>query len=309
MRDYHLHQLTGEDHENLVIRICRDLLGIGVINFSEGKDGGRDAKFVGKAQRYPSEVLPWEGTFIIQSKRVGDPSKSCSDPDFKTSLLKKEIPKIKALRDGGECDAYMIFTNRKLTGIKESELVNYLSVTTQVPKIAILGVETISSWLTEHPSIVTACGLDIFRGPLRIHPRELRDLILGFHKHWPSIIQDAEAKYSLEYVEMKRKNELNALTESYFDYIDENSTSYFHIIDKFLSNPLNNDLLDYYYTIVDELKSKIAASRDIFVKFDEVFVHIYDYVSESIPELRPKRRLINVFLHYMYCKCDIGKKK
>ena len=281
---------------------------MGTLNFSEGKDRGRDGKFVGTAQKYPSEKSPWAGTFIIQSKRAADPTKSCSDSDFKTQVLDKEIPKIKVLRDGGECDVYMIFTNRKLSAGAEAELVPYIKVGTGVPNAAILGVEIIASWLNEHPAVVTACGLNIFRGPLRIHPAELRELISGFHTHWHALVQDTEAKYSFEYIEMQKKNEINKLSQQYFDYMEENSSSYFHIIDDFLTNPINKDLLDFYYTIVDELKGKIITKRDSFNKFDDIFTYLYDHVLEVMPELKPKRRLVNVFMHYMYCKCDIGRK-
>jgi hypothetical protein len=310
VRDYHLHELSGDEHEQLVVRICRDILGMGTMNFSEGKDRGKDGKFTGTAQKYPSENSPWSGIFIIQSKRVNDPTKSCSDPDFKTKVLKKEIPKIAKLRAAGECDAYMVFTNRKLSAGTEEDLVKFIKTGTGVANAAVLGVEIISSWLDGHPKVVTACGLNTFQGPLRIHPAELRDLITGFHSHWDSILNDAAAKYELDYVQLDTKNQLNSLSQPYFDYIQENSASFFQTIDDFLKNPINNDMLEYYYTIVDELKSKIIAKRSSFENFDEIFPFIYDQVLEDMPELTGhKRRLVNVFLHYMYCKCDIGRKK
>lgn len=309
MRDYHLHEISTDDHELLVITICRDILGMGTVNFSEGKDGGKDGKFVGTAQKFPSDKSPWSGTFIIQSKRVADPTKSCSDSDFKRKVLKPEIIKILELRIAGECDVYMLFTNRKLSAGTEADLIKHIKDGTGVPNVAVLGVEVISSWLNDHPDVVTACGLTTCRGPLRIHPAELRELILGFHTHWHSIVQDAEAKYSLEYVELATKNQINNLSQQYFDYMEENSASYFQIIDDFLKHPINHDMLDCYYTIVDELKGKIIARRDSFEKFDEIFTFIYDQVLALMPELKPKRRLVNVFMHYMYCKCDIGRKR
>jgi len=133
-------------------------------------------------------------------------------------------------------------------------------------------------------------------------------LIIGFHTHWNSIVQDAETKYSLEYVEMETKNQLNNLSQPYFDYMEENSASYFSIIDDFLKNPINKDMLEFYYTIVDKLKGKIIAKRDSFDKFDQIFPYIYDQVLATMRELKPKRRLVNVFMRYMYCKCDMGGK-
>lgn len=309
MRDYHLHELTGDDHEQLVICLCRDVLGIGTVNFSEGPDGGRDGKFVGRAQKYPSSTSPWSGVFIIQSKRVNNPAKSCSDPDFIPNILDKEIPKIRKLCKNSECDAYMVFTNRKLTANAEPALVKYIKDGTSVRNAAILGVETIASHLDGNPTVVSACGLNIFRGPLRIFPDELRDIITRFHIHWHGIVSDTEAKYTFDHPGMKKKNKLNKLSQTYFEYVEENSSSYFHQLDKFLTDPVNRDLQEFYDTFTDELRGKLIAKRDNFDTFEDVFLYLYDHVIDSIPELKPKRRLVNVFLHYMYCRCDVGRKK
>ena len=168
MRDYHLHELSGDDHELLVITICRDILGMGTINFSEGKDGGKDGKFVGTAQKYPSEKSPLVGDFHHPVEAGGRSyEKLLRSATSRRRCSSKEIPKIKKLREGGECDVYMIFTNRKLSAGAEADLVNFIKAGTGVPNVAILGVEVISSWLDDHPAVVTACGLNIFQGPLQ----------------------------------------------------------------------------------------------------------------------------------------------
>ncbi len=70
MDKYRLDRLHPDTFEELVIRICRDLLGKGVIGFAKGKDGGRDGRFEGTAQHYPSTSVPWKGKFIIQAKHT-----------------------------------------------------------------------------------------------------------------------------------------------------------------------------------------------------------------------------------------------
>ena len=40
--DYRLELLSEDNFENLINRICQEVLGTGVISFSKGKDGGRD---------------------------------------------------------------------------------------------------------------------------------------------------------------------------------------------------------------------------------------------------------------------------
>ncbi len=38
--------------------------------------------------------------------------------------------------------------------------------------------------------------------------------------------------------------------------------------------------------------------------------HVYQLIHERSPELRAAshRRLVKIFVHYMYCDCDIGQK-
>ncbi|MCD6394467.1 MAG: hypothetical protein J7M40_13290, partial [Planctomycetes bacterium] len=56
---YPLYNLNDKDFEDLSSLICERILGTGTIVFSTGKDGGRDAKFTGKANKFPSEAAPW----------------------------------------------------------------------------------------------------------------------------------------------------------------------------------------------------------------------------------------------------------
>jgi hypothetical protein len=36
-------------------------------------------------------------------------------------------------------------------------------------------------------------------------------------------------------------------------------------------------------------------------------LHLFDLIVAANPQLRRRRRLINVLLHYMYYDCDIGQ--
>jgi hypothetical protein len=57
--------LSDNQFEDLVIFLCKRLLGISVQGFSDGPDGGRDAKFVGTAELHPStaKTLDWHGNY------------------------------------------------------------------------------------------------------------------------------------------------------------------------------------------------------------------------------------------------------
>lgn len=309
MRDYHLHELSTQEFEALVIHICQKLLGIGTINFSQGPDGGRDGKFEGTSNQYPSVASPWSGKFIIQAKKKDNPNASCSDADFKTQILDKEIPKIKKLKQDGEVDNYLIFTNRKLTAGSGQEHNNYLKSQLGLTNIAVFGVEVITTWLDANPAIVKACNLDKFRDPLRIHSDDIKDIVIAFYNARQQVATEFDSKHSFDYVSLEKKNELNKLSEEYFKYIKENSESSFDAITAFLKKPINKKYAEYYYNTIDELKGKIITRRNDFAKFEEIFGHLYDSILDKHPELKESRALINVFLHYMYCNCDIGEKK
>ncbi len=116
--DYRLENLSEDDFEKLVNILCQKKLGTGTVSFSKGKDGGRDGRFKGTANSYPSDKDLWNGKFIIQAKHTTDYQASCSDNTFfgnKTSLINGEIDKIKKLKSNGEIDNYLLFTNRKET--------------------------------------------------------------------------------------------------------------------------------------------------------------------------------------------------
>ncbi len=91
---YPLYDLHWQEFENVVISICEEILGIGTINFTDGKDGGRDAKFTGTANHFPSDTTPWRGKFIIQAKHTTNMVASCSDSEFNTTSKKKKVKKI-----------------------------------------------------------------------------------------------------------------------------------------------------------------------------------------------------------------------
>lgn len=67
---YIYENLSSGQFETLVQALCRRLFGAGVQAFSDGPDGGRDAKFVRTADVFPSTNGPWTGTTIIQAEHT-----------------------------------------------------------------------------------------------------------------------------------------------------------------------------------------------------------------------------------------------
>src|SRR5258707_1401186 len=101
MDQFQYENLTDEEFETLVIRIGKEILGVGCKTFSAGKDGAKDSWFTGTAEDFPSKASPWTGTFNIQAKHTKIHNASCSDNDFsvnQTSILTKEIERLNEVK-------------------------------------------------------------------------------------------------------------------------------------------------------------------------------------------------------------------
>ncbi|TXN35715.1 restriction endonuclease [Flagellimonas hymeniacidonis] len=312
--NYRLEELSEDDFEKLVNTICQSILGTGVISFTKGKDGGRDGKFTGTANNFPSKTGNWSGKFIIQAKHTTNPIASCSDSDFKT-IIGKEIISIKKLIAAGEVDNYILFTNRKFTGITGTSLVKQIKTETGLSNVEIIGKETINdSYLSGNKDIVKLYGLDKFSLPFSFSEDELKDLIVDFKSQMDTIEDEiakgvAKVKFDYKKLDISEKNKKNILGQTYFeDVILSESLEHFDKIDVFLQNPRNSDLKDYYYDIADELRQIITVKREDFGAFEEILVFIRQLTTEGSTKLKGKKRFVSVFLHYMYYTCSIGTK-
>lgn len=313
--DYRLELLDDSTFEDLVNTICQKTLGTGVISFSPGKDGGRDGKFTGTAKNYPSTAEPWVGKFIMQAKWTGESSASCSDYDFE-KIVKDEIIKIKKLKDAGDIDCYLLFTNRKYTGLKGEELLKKIITETGVKNSVIIGKETINDrYLNQHKEIVRLYKLDLHHIPFDFSDEEIKEIILAFKLQLHSIENDIKAevdriKHDFVFIDKKEKNKKNRLGEEYFqNEIAAKSLMDFEKIERFLALPQNEDIKDYYFDVVSELSNLITIKRDNFDAFEEIFLFIYKMVCDGNQELKRTKKHIWTFLHYMYYNCEIGLKE
>jgi len=311
--DYRLELLDDSTFEDLVNTICQKILGTGVISFSPGKDGGRDGKFSGTAQNFPNNTNPWSGKLIIQSKWTGESSASCSDHDFE-KIVNQEISKIQKLKDAGDIDCYLLFTNRKYTGVKGEQLLKKIVAETGVENSVIIGKETINNNLNQHKEIVRLYRLDLHHIPFDFSDEEIKNIILAFKQQLPSIENDIKAevdriKHDFAFIDKKEKNKKNRLGEEYFqNEIAAKSLMDFEKIERFLALPQNEELKDYYFDVVSELSNLITIKRDNFDAFEEIFLFIYKMVCDGSNELKGTKRHVMTLLHYMYFECLIGIK-
>lgn len=187
---YAYEDLHPDQFEQLVVLICRHLLGMGVQGFAKGVDGGRDAKFIGVAQLLPSKASPWNGTVIVQAKHTSGYNRSFSESDFfnlksANTVIGKEVPRVKKLRDAKNLDYYMLFANRRLTGNTESDLRAHISAMCGLSEQSIMlcGLEQLESWLKEFPDVPVKAKLDPVDSPLIVSPDELSEVVRAFARH------------------------------------------------------------------------------------------------------------------------------
>jgi hypothetical protein len=307
MRQYPLQYLNEDEFENLVILICNKILGAATIPFAKGKDKGKDGRFEGRANCFPSQSQAWEGKIIIQAKHTTKENASCSDRDF-YKILQKEIPSIQNLKNNNELDHYLLFTNRKLTGIQDSKIGELFQ--SRVPTIdyEIIANEKIQQFLQEYRDIVNAAKLNDLLKPLEFDESDLKEIIIAISETFKKNNTLADSA-DFTKIDLEKKNELNQLSKSYFDDNIKRNYKYFEQITKFLSSPINLELKDLYEDTISELNAKITLRRDEYAAFEDLLEYFYDYVIKNNYELKGKKRIARILFHYMYCNCDIGKKE
>lgn len=304
---YPLHNLDDKEFETLVVLICKEILGIGIIVYSDGKDGGRDGKFNGTANRFPSEADPWNGKFIIQAKHTSTPEASCSDSSFNT-ILKKELPRLRKLKEDGKVDYYLLFTNRKLSGVQDPKIEDFIDKEVGVMN-TILGEETIQLWLQSYPKIARTLGLNKLLMPLQFYEKDLQEIIIGFSETKITKEKLRTIQSDLTRIPIEEKNRLNNLRKIYFDNVLKESFSDFERIKSFIEDPKNSEYKTKYDNTISDLQEEIIINWDEYNFFEDILNYLYKLIlDESNKNLIKNRKLIRVFLHYMYFNCDIGKK-
>ena len=277
MRKYPLYDLDDKEFENLTTLLCRKILGEGVIPFAQGTDGGRDAKFNGKANLIPSESKPWEGKIVIQAKHTNKINASCSDSDFQRRLKNEVLPAIERLKAIDKIEYYLLFTNSKLTGKQDEKIEDLINANTGIPNL-IIADEKIQQWLQSYSDIVKEAKLQDLLRPLQFDESDLKNLIEAFHKNSPLSEPLDKNVVDFSYVEMEEKNELNKLSKDYFDNVMQRHYSHFESIRSFLKDPINKPLKEQFDDLVDELNAKITIYQNDYFAFESLLDELYDHL-------------------------------
>lgn len=310
---YAYEDLSDDQFELLIVLLCQEILGIAVQGFAKGPDGGRDAKFVGTADIFPSKSAPWQGTVIIQAKHTNGFNKNFSESDFYSpdsvsSVLHEEVARIKKLRDAKQVDHYMLFANRRLAGNAESEIREYISKKCNIPEpsIYLCGVEQLETWLKTFQNVSGRAKLDPVDSPLIVSPDDMSEVVsaLAGQKGTGWSVADDPPTPRLRY---QRKNEINNMSADYAKALRQKYLKDTKEIHAFLSAPENEDKMRQYEDIVDEFQLKIIAKRKDYQNFDSVMNHLFDLLFTRDPILRRYKKLTRALIFYMYWNCDIGE--
>ena len=298
---YPLENLTDTEFENLVALICSEIFGTGTVIFTDGKDEGRDAEFNGIANNFPSKSKPWSGKIIIQAKHTQRNNASCSESDFQSILKTSVIPSIQKLKERNKIDFYLLFTNRKLSGVQHPKIEDIFDWKTEIEN-RVIGLETIELWLKQYPTIAKILNLNKLLLPLSFDENDLKEIINSFSK----IDKKKGNLPEIPERDIEKKNQLNNLSKEYFNNSIKKNLIYLDQIREFLMDPINSEYLNKYENTIDDINEEIIVHRDDFDKFDMIFNYLYKFIIDNNPELSNNRNLVRLFLHYMYYNCDIG---
>lgn len=308
--------LSDDQFEQIVVSIGQRLFGAGLMGFAAGVDGGRDAKFKGTAELYPSAAGSWTGCTIIQAKHTNGINASFSDSavcnaEKFTGLICDEIPKIKALYESDEAQNYLLISNRKLSGVAEPKLTKLISEATGMPigNIALAGTQQLDDWLELFPDAKASVSINPLLSPLIVSPDDLADTIEGLREALQIAKSDEDRSSPTPRTSLEEKNLLNNMTADFETVLRKRYFELVLDIRKFLSDPINESFKASYQEAVEDFNLKIIAKRTDFETFDVVFNYLLDLLIGRSSILRSNKRLTRALLYYMYWNCDIGRDK
>lgn len=309
---YPYEDLDDAQFERLVVQCGRKLFGIGVQSFATGADGGRDARFDGVAERYPSTASPWSGITVIQAKHTNALNAHFSDPKFgseaATSVVSQELDRVRRLATSNELDNYLLVANRRLGANTSSSIVNRIADQANVSRsrVKLIGVEFLDDLLHMYPDMLRLAQIDPIEGPLLASSYDLAEVILAISVELDTLPAANDSPVA-DRTSFDKKNKLNNMSAEFWDELSLKYMVYSEPIQRFLANPANVESLARYEGAVDEFQLKIIAKYAGFKSFDEVFNHLVDTLRVRDGIIASRVRLTRAVLFYMYFHCDIGK--
>lgn len=308
---YPYEDLAEAQFEALVVQVSKLMLGRGVQGFADGVDGGRDARFEGLADGFPSRARPWDGISIIQAKHTMSYG-YFSDPDFggdaESSVLNIEVRRARKLYDAGMLHNYLLFSNRILTANANEKILTSLSADIGIPseRIHLCGIKDLDEAFREEPRLAQLAGINILDGPLIVSSRDLAEVVEvlaeNINTTLPSVSSRPRGRTLLA-----RKNELNSMSETASTRLMNNYSHLLRQIKDFLADPGNVKFRELYDDCAEDFDLRIVAYKNPEHSFDKVFVQIVELLTKRDPLLARNKKLTRAIVFYMYWNCDIGQ--
>lgn len=307
-------ELSDEQFEALVVEIARKNFGIGVQGFTKGRDGGRDARFLGVAERFPSQADPWRGTTIIQAKHDNGLNGSFAENKFsghiESSVITEELIRLRLLRAAKDLDNYLLVSNRRLPGGVNTAICQRIADELQIDprSVHLMGLGDIESHVRMFPDVVDLARIRWADAPLMVSSEDICAVVLAIADALSAPAYDSDNPVTSR-VPYDKKNELNRMSDTFAADLERRYLKYSHTIQEFLQNPQNYEVQERYADAVDEFKLKIPSMRQQFDSFDQVFIYITDLLTRRDPVLasRVSSRLVRAVIFHMYWFCDIGR--
>jgi hypothetical protein len=307
---YPYEDLSERQFEDLIVQAAKLALGKGVQGFASGPDGGRDARFEGLADGFPSNARPWDGITIVQAKHKNSTG-HFSDPEFSgsamSSVLSKELPRAKKLCQGGQLHNYLLYSNRFLTGNTNEQLIKEIAkaIGIATENVHLCGIEALDEAFRNEPRLASLAGINPVDGPLIVTSRQLVDVVEAISHG----IKDGggSASRPVERTSLVEKNRLNSMTSTMSSRLMRNYGSMITQIKEFLADPMNARICAIYDDCAEDFDLKIVAHRKEHQTFDKVFDHIVNLLTARDTVLGRNRSLTRAIVFYMYWNCDIGE--
>ena len=225
-------------------------------------------------------------------------------------MIAKEIPRIRALRSEQCVDHYMLFANRRLTGIAENEIRAHISMACGIPveSIYLCGLEQLELLLRRFPEVVRLADLDPVDSPLIVSPDDLCEVVEALARQRDGLSKALDVPPTPR-VSYDAKNQLNSMTAEYAAALRQRYLKETAVIATFLAAPENEELLQRYSSAVNEFQLKIISKRKDYQDFDQVMEYLLEllFARDAVLRQRGHKRLTRAMLFYMYWNCDIGE--